>query len=81
MGTDNPRYLDQVIDCFLSKQAIDHKRQQMIKEGGNASQLTYHKNDHLHDHFLDFDFSPFFADLAAFFFAAIFIYIKKGNRI
>ena len=59
----------------------DRKRQQMIKEGGNASQLTYHKNDHLHDHFLDFDFSPFFADLAAFFFAAIFNYIKKGNRI
>ncbi|HEX5979301.1 MAG TPA: hypothetical protein VFY68_18600 [Nitrososphaeraceae archaeon] len=59
----------------------DHKRQQMIKEGGNASQLTHHKNDHLHDHFLDFDFSPFFADFAAFFFAAIFNYIKKGNRI
>jgi hypothetical protein len=53
----------------------------MIKEGEDDSQLTYHKNDHLHDHFLDFDFSPFFADLAAFFFAAIFIYIKKGNRI
>jgi hypothetical protein len=53
----------------------------MIKEGGNASQLTYNKNDHLHDHFLDFDFSPFFADFAAFFFAAIFNYIKKGNRI
>jgi hypothetical protein len=48
------------------------KRHQMIKEG---------ENDHLHDHFLDFDFSPFFADFAAFFFAAIFIYIKKGNRI
>ncbi len=59
----------------------DHNRQQMIKEGGNASQLTYNKNDHLHDHFLDFDFSPFFADFAAFFFAAIFNYIKKGNRI
>jgi hypothetical protein len=59
----------------------DRKRQQMIKEGGNDSQLTYHKNDHIHDHFLDFDFSPFFADFAAFFFAAIFIYIKKGNRI
>jgi hypothetical protein len=57
------------------------KRHQMIKEGENDSQLTYHKNDHLHDHFLDFDFSPFFADFAAFFFAAIFIYIKKGNRI
>ena len=59
----------------------DRKMLQMIKEGENDSQLSYHKNDHLHDHFLDFDFSPFFADFAAFFFAAIFIYIKKGNRI
>ena len=49
------------------------------KEWEKDNQLTYNKNDHLHDHFLDFDFSPFFADFAAFFFAAIFIYIKRNH--
>ena len=53
----------------------------ITKEEENDSQLIYHKNDHLDDHFLDFDFSPFFADFAAFFFAAISNCIKKGNRI
>ena len=36
--------------------------------------------DHLTDLYF-FDFVPFFADFAAFFFAAIFIYIEKGTYI
>jgi uncharacterized protein YhfF len=58
---------------FILLGRYDPDRQNVTKEGENDSQLTYHKNDHLDDHFLDFDFSPFFADFAAFFFAAIFI--------
>lgn len=53
----------------------------ITKEEENDSQLIYHKNDHLDDHFLDFDFSPFFADFAAFFFAAIFDHINNKSYI
>jgi hypothetical protein len=38
-------------------------------------------HDHFIHHFFDFDFSPFFADFAAFFLAAIFSYIKDRSYL